>query len=157
MNLQTMNKQRKFVLIAASLGTIAMFLPFIRISFFGISNSVNGMHDTGILIFLCFVGCAVIALMGDQTQNLGKTIWIVALVASGIAALLMVIKFLQAMDAISLFSIGFYLALAASLGLLFAVYNYRPAGYNIKDGFDSLKHDINDKSKTGNPPDTHNH
>ncbi len=36
MNFQTMNKQRKFILIAAAVGIIAMFLPWVKISFFGI-------------------------------------------------------------------------------------------------------------------------
>ena len=31
MNFQTMNKQRKFVLIAAAVGVISMFLPWISI------------------------------------------------------------------------------------------------------------------------------
>lgn len=37
MNFQTMNKQRKFVLIPAAAGIISMFLPWVRISVFGFS------------------------------------------------------------------------------------------------------------------------
>ena len=36
MNFQTMNKQRKFVLIAAAIGVISMFLPWISISILAI-------------------------------------------------------------------------------------------------------------------------
>ena len=32
MNFQTMNKQRKFVLIAAAVGVISMFLPWVSVS-----------------------------------------------------------------------------------------------------------------------------
>ncbi len=152
MNFQTMNKQRKFMLIVAAIGAISMFLPWITISFLGMSNSVNGMRDTGILIFLCFLAAGVIALMGDQTQALDKTMWIIALAASGLAALLMIIFFLRSMDALSFLGTGFYLALLASLALLFVVYNYRNTGYNIKDGFDSLKNSMGEKNKTDTPP-----
>lgn len=153
MNFQTMNKQRKFILIAAGIGIIAMFLPWIKISFLGYTaGSVNGMHDWGILIFLCFIAAGGVTLLGDQTKTLDKTMWMVALVACGIAALLMVIFFIRASDAISFISLGFYLALIAALGALYAAYNYRAAGYNIKDGFNSLKEDIEKKTKSDNPP-----
>jgi uncharacterized protein YacL len=153
MNFQTMSKQRKFILIAAAVGVISMFLPWIQISFMGITaGSVNGMHGGGILVFLCFVACGVIAMMGDQTKTLDKTMWMISLVAAGVAALIMLINFLRALDAISYFSIGFYLAIIASLAVLFATYQYRSAGYNIKDGFDSLKDDIEKKTKNDNPP-----
>jgi len=152
MNFQTMNKQRKFILIAAAIGVIAMFLPWVSISMMGMSlGSVNGMHGGGILVFLCFLACAGITLVGDQTKPLDKTFWMIALIASGLAALIMIINFLRALDAISFFSIGFYLAIAASLGVLFATYQYRAAGFNVKDGFDSLKDDIEKKTKSDNP------
>lgn len=150
MNFQTMNTQRKFMMIAAGVGVIAMFLPWIRISLFGFgSESINGFHDTGILVFLCFVACGVIAFMGDQQAPLGKTMWMASLIAGGLAAVLMIIFFLRGMDAISYISFGFYLSLLAALGLVYAIYNYRAAGYNVKDGFDSLKDDINKKTDSG--------
>jgi uncharacterized membrane protein len=153
MNFQTMSKQRKFILIAAAVGIIAMFLPWIQISFMGITaGSINGMHGGGILVFLCFAACGAITLVGDQTRPLDKTMWMVSLIASGLAALIMVINFLRALDAISFFSVGFYLAIVASLAVLFATYQYRGAGLNIKDGFDSLKDDIEKKTKNDNPP-----
>ena len=69
MNFQTMNKQRKFILIAAVVGIIGMFLPWINVFFF----SVNGMHSWGILAFLSFIVAGAVALLGDQTKNLDKT------------------------------------------------------------------------------------
>ena len=85
MNFQTMNKQRKFVLIAAAIGVISMFLPWISVSVLGYSQSVNGMHDKGILVFLCFAASGIIAYLGDQTKNLDKTMWTVTLLAGAIA------------------------------------------------------------------------
>ena len=153
MNFQTMNKQRKFILITAAIGILAMFLPWIRFSFSGfIDSSINGMHDMGILIFLCFVTAAIVATMGDQTKILNKTMWMICLIAGGLAAAIMVIYLLRALDAISFFSFGFYLALIASLAVLYSAYTYRAAGYNIKDGFNSLKEDIEKKTKGDNTP-----
>lgn len=150
-----MNRQRKFILITACVGIVAMFLPWIRVSFLGFTaGSINGMHDWGILIFLCFVAAAIITLTGDQTETLDKTMWMVTLVASALAAMIMLINFLRALDVISFFSFGFYLALIASLALLYCAYTFRATGYNIKDGFSSLKNDIEKKTKndTTTPP-----
>lgn len=152
MNFQLMSKQRKFILIAAGVGVIAMFLPWIRVSILGFTaGSVNGMHDWGILVFLCFLAAGGITLMGDQTKPLDKTMWMATLIAGALASLVMVIFFLRAMDAISFISIGFYLALIASLAILYSAYNFRTAGFNIKDGFDSLKGDIEKKTGNNNP------
>ena len=52
----------------------------------------------------------------------------------------------------SYLSIGFYLAVLAAVGVLLAAYIYRNPSDNIKGGFDNLKHDIEGKTKTDNPP-----
>jgi len=153
MNFQTMNKQRKFILIAAAIGIIAMFLPWVKITFFGLSNSVNGMHGSGILVFLCFIGAGVIAFLGDQTKSLEKTFWFIALACGALASLIMVWNFIDAMDgAMSYLSIGFYLAVLASLGVLLSAYLFRSPTDSIKGGFDSLKKDIEEKSKSSTTP-----
>ncbi len=153
MNFQTMNKQRKFILIAAVAGFIAMFLPWVRISFFGISNSVSGMHGSGILVFFCFIGAGVVAFLGDQTKNLDKTFWFIALACGALASLIMVWNFIDAMGgALSYLSIGFYLAGLASAGILLSAYMFRNPTDSIKGGFDSLKKDIEEKAKGSNTP-----
>jgi len=154
MNFQTMNKQRKFILIAAAAGVIAMFLPWIRISFFGMSSSVNGMHDLGILVFFCFAGAGVVAFLGDQTKNLDKTSWFIALVCGALATLVMVYYLIDGMGGagMSFLSIGFYLAALAAIGVLVSAYMFRNPSDSIKGGFDSLKHDIEEKTKNTNPP-----
>ena len=153
MNFQTMNKQRKFILIAAAVGFIAMFLPWVRISFFGMSSSVNGMHGSGILVFLCFIGAGVVAFLGDQTKNLDKTFWFIALACGALASLIMVWNLIDVMGGgMSYLSIGFYLAVLAAVGVLLAAYIYRNPSDSIKGGFDSLKQDIEEKTKTDNPP-----
>jgi len=142
MNFQTMNKQRKFILIAALAGIIAMFLPWVSV--FGFSS--NGMHGSGIVVFLCFIGAGVVAYLGDQTKTLDKTYWFVALACGGLATLITVINFLRGIEAISYYGIGFYAATAASIAVLAAAYVYRSPGDSIKSGFDSLKNDIEKKA-----------
>jgi ABC-type uncharacterized transport system permease subunit len=149
MNFQTLNKQRKFILIAAAVGVIAMFLPWVSFSAFGFSSSVNGMHGEGFLVFLAFAGAGVVAFLGDQTKSLEKTFWFIALACGALASLIMIIDLLRALSVLSAFSIGFYLAILAAIGVLAAAYMFRSPGDSIKGGFDSLKNDI--EKKTDNP------
>jgi hypothetical protein len=153
MNFQTMCKQRKFVLISAAVGFISMFLPWISLSMMGYSQSVNGMHDKGILIFLCFVASGVISYLGDQTTNLDKTMWSVTLLAGAIALLFTIWYYSEASNSIlgsSFIGFGVYIAAIASIGILVSAYMFRSPTDNLKDGFNSMKKDI--ESKIGNTP-----
>ena len=131
------------MLIAAAVGVIAMFLPW-----WSFIISINGMHGTGILVFLCFLAAGAMAFMGDQTTNLTRTNWMIALIASGLAAAIMVITFLTNLDLLSLLSFGFYLALLASVALLAITYMHRSAGDTIQSGFDHLKRNFDNRSGT---------
>jgi hypothetical protein len=154
MNFQTMSKQRKFILIAAVAGIIAMFLPWITISIFGFGSSINGMHGSGILVFLSFVGAGIVSYMGDQTKTLEKTFWFVALICGALATLIMLWFLIDTMGSVgmSFLSFGFYLAVLAAIGVLGSAYLFRSPTDSIKSGFDSLKNDIEQKSKNPNPP-----
>lgn len=146
MNFDTMLKQRKYVMIAAILGVIGMFLPWFNFGYFG---SINGMHGWGFLVFLCLAGCAVIAFLGDQSKALDRTLWMVALIASAIASLFMIIWFFDVVsNGFGYMSFGFYVAFIASLTTLYCVYKYRSPSDNIKDGFDSMKRDIETRMKS---------
>src|SRR5664279_5727761 len=159
MNFQTMNKQRKFVLIAAAIGVISMFLPWISVSVLGYSQTVNGMHDKGILVFLCFAASGIIAYLGDQTKNLDKTMWAVTLIA-GAVALLMILWFYFDVTGNgspfggSFIGFGLYISGLASLGILISAYAFRSPTDNLKDGFNSMKKDI--ESKINTPTNTTN-
>lgn len=145
MNFQTMSKQRKMILIAAAVGVISMFLPWVSISLgvFG-GGSVNGMHGSGIFVFLCFVAAGAIAYLGDQTAGLNQTNWMIALIAGGVAALIMLINFFDAVGS-GFLSIGFYGALIASLAIVAFAFMFRSAGLSLQSGFDSLKGDLERK------------
>ena len=153
MNFQTMNKQRKFVLIASALGIIAMFLPWVSVSILGMTQSTNGLHDKGILVFICFLACAAMAYLGDQTKNLDKTSWIITLIAP-VIVLLMIIWFYSQMSnsflGASFIGFGVYIAGIAAIGILVSAYLFRSPDDNIKDSFNKLKEDIEKKVSNTN-------
>ncbi len=152
MNFQTISKQRKFVLISAAIGFISMFLPWVSVSMFGYSQSVNGMHDKGIVVFICFVAIGLIAWLGDQTKNLDKTMWTVTLLAGAVALLLTIWFYSQATNSImgsSLVGFGVYIAAIASIGILASAYLFKSPGDNLKDGFNSMKKNIESKMSSG--------
>ncbi len=138
------------VLIAAAIGVICMFLPWVSI--FGFS--VNGMHGWGILVFLCLLVAGALAFMGDQTKNLNSTNWMVVLIAGGIAALLMIIFFFDWMEVLGQLSIGFWGALAGSIGVVAFAFMNRSATDSLQSGFDNLKGEINRKINTQNTSST---
>ncbi len=159
MNFQTMNKQRKFVLIAAAAGIISMFLPWVSISLFGYSQSVSGMHDIGILVFICFVASAAIAYLGDQTKNLDTNMWGVVLAAGAIALLSIIYFYFKLSNSImgsSFVGFGLYISAIASIVILGSAYLFRSPTDNIKDTFNNIKKEIESKmsssGKTTEPP-----
>jgi len=151
MNFQTMNKQRKFVLIASAIGIISMFLPWISVSIFGYTQSQNGMHDLGILVFICFLVSAAIAYLGDQTKNLDKNMWGITLAAGAIALISTIGFYFKASDSImgsSLVGFGLYIGGLAAIGVLASAYMFRSATDNLKDTFNTMKKNIESKINT---------
>ena len=128
MNLRTMHKQRLFVLIAAVIGIISMFLPWIRISVFGFSRVVNGMHGAGILVFLCLVLAGIAAYLGDQTRSLDNTMWMIVLICGGLGTLIMIWNIVHASTTIfkSYLRFGIFLTALSTLGVLLAAFFFRP-------------------------------
>ncbi len=157
MNFQTMNKQRKFILIAAAIGVISLFLPWISsISLEGMPGgyrtpSYSGFSTGGLayLVLLGFAAAGIVCVMGNQTVPLEKTFWFVALAGGGIAAILMLINFLRALDTIRFLGFGFYLSLLAALAIVYFAWQFRRPGDDIRSGFNSMKNDINKQVNTG--------
>lgn len=166
MNFQTMNKQRKFVLIASAIGIISIFLPWISVSVFGYTQSQNGMHDLGILVFICFLVTAAIAYLGDQTKNLDKNMWGITLAAGAIALISTIGFYFKASDSImgsSLVGFGLYIGGLAAIGVLASAYMFRSPTDNLKDSFNSMKKNIESKintpenTKTNSTPPDNSH
>ena len=150
MNFQTMNKQRKFVLIAAAVGFISCFLPWYSISVFGFSSSISGMHSWGFMAFLAFIGAGVVAFLGDQTKPMAQTFWFIALACGALAVLGVLLFFIAISGSAGYgggYGFGLFIGAAAAIAVLACTYLYRNPTDSIKGGFDSLKHDIEDKAK----------
>jgi len=139
------------ILIAAAIGLISVFLPWIKFSasMFGneiASESINGFHGWGVLAFLAFAVACVLSLMGDQTKTLDKTMWMVTLAMGVVALFAVVIRLLNSgpveMVAEVKFGFGIWIALAASLGTLAAAWMFKNPEDTLKDGLESLKKGI---------------
>jgi preprotein translocase subunit SecG len=150
MNFQTMNKQRKFVLIAAAVGIVSLFLPWLKVSFFGASGSVNAMKsNTGYFLFAMFGVCGVMAYLGNQLTNIDKKNWVITLICGILATGWILLTWVGATNseyaAISTLAWGFYLSLLSAIGVVVAAFMFRSPSDNIKDGFNSLKNDISNR------------
>ena len=152
MDFQTMNKQRKFVLIAAVAGVVGMFLPWWSVSMFGASNSINGMHGNGIIVFICFVVAGIMATMGDQKTTLPSTSWIITLICGALGVLIVGWDIMRSSQygIGSALSFGIYLAALAAIGVVAAAFMFRAPTDTIKGGFDSFKKDIDSRMKNPN-------
>jgi|HubBroStandDraft_1064217.scaffolds.fasta_scaffold31770_4 hypothetical protein len=162
MNFQAMHKQRKFILILAAIGAISVFLPWFTISAEGLgvrmSESTNGFHGTGVLVFLAFIGAGILALVGDQNRVMEKTMWTATLCAGVIALLFVVINLVRTPNSGDTFGLaqagpgfGIWISLLASVGTLAAAWALKNPGDTLKGGFDSLKHDLAGLSGPGAP------
>jgi len=150
MDFKTLHKQRKMMLIAAVIGIIAVFLPWITVSagFLGesMTKNTNGFHGMGILAFIAFAAAGIVAISGKQAEPLDKTTWIIGLIIGAVALLSVGIFMLNSSD--SLGSIGFasasygfgcWIALAAGVAVTAAAWVLRAPGYTLQSGIDSLK------------------
>jgi hypothetical protein len=163
MNFQTMNRQRKLILIAAAIGIISVFLPWITISMFGMNQNINGFHGWGILAFLAFVVTGVVALVGNQTSALDKGLWFLAIACGAVALLSVIIAIasssgspdggLGLVDAG--IGVGTYMAIATSLAIVIIAWIFRSTADNLKSGFEGLKKSISIPATSFSGTNTH--
>lgn len=154
MDFKTMSKQRKYVLIFSAVGVISMFLPWFSISVMGFSQSTSGMHGWGVLGFFCFIIAGLIALYGNQKQNIDKSLWMLTLILGIIPLLIVVIYYFKASDSFmgtEFIGFGAYITAIASIALVASAFMFRSPSDTLKGGFDSLKKSVEDKlGNTGN-------
>jgi Na+-transporting NADH:ubiquinone oxidoreductase subunit NqrB len=148
MDFATLHKQRKFVMIAALVGVISMFLPWV--SFMGFST--NGLHGSGFLILLSFIGAGVLAFLGDQKAPMAKMNWLGALGCGALAILLWVITFFDVSSALSVVGIGFWICIAAAAGVLACAYMFRDPKFDLKQSLGEMKKNV--ENKLDNDPNT---
>jgi hypothetical protein len=144
MNFQTMSKQRKYILIAAAAGLISVFLPWITVGAFGMSNSVNGFRSYGIAVFIAFAVAIVISILGDQTRALDQTMWMVALGAGAVAVLFTILFFTDLNGGFGIVDPGFgiWISLIAAVAVIGAAWMFKNPADSLKSGFDSIKKSI---------------
>jgi hypothetical protein len=154
MNFQAMSKQRKFLLITALAGIISVFLPWHTAGGIFEGLNINGFHGVGVLVFFLFAAVGVLAIVGDQTKPLDKTLWLIALAAGAISILCIVARLSGASDAFGILSpgIGLWIALAASVGIVAFAWMYKNPGDTLQNAFDGLKKNISSTSSTATKP-----
>jgi hypothetical protein len=154
MNFQTLNKQRKFILISAAIGIISIFLPWFSAGAFGFSVHINGFHGWGILAFLCFIASIIIVLLGVQTQTLDKSMWLAAIICGAVALLSVIIAMLSSSSGFGFisagFGIGIWIALVAALGVTVFTWMFKNPAHDFKSGFESLKKTISVPASSSN-------
>ncbi len=144
-----MHKQRKLILILAAVGAISVFLPWFTISAEGLgvrmSQSENGFHGTGMLVFLAFATCGILALLGDQIRIMDRTMWMAALCSGAVALLFVIINLVRTSGSGDGFGFahagpgfGIWISLLSSVGTLAAAWVLRNPGDTLKEGFNSL-------------------
>lgn len=155
MDFKTMSKQRKYVLIAAVVGIISMFLPWFSISMMGFTQSTNGMHDWGVLGFFCFVIAGLITLYGNQKQNIDKSLWMLTLILGTLPLLIVIVYYFKSSNSLmgtEFIGFGAYLCAIAAIALVASAFIFKSPTDSLKSGFDNLKKSV--ESKLANPGDS---
>lgn len=148
------------MLIAAVVGMISTFLPWITVSAgafgYNVSRSQNGFHGIGILYFILLIAVAAIAVIGEQQEMLQKNRRLMAIGGSVLSLICLLIAFSNAKEETSgsfgmaSASIGFGLILAflSALSLTAVPIVIKNAGESLAGDFDQLKSGL--KSMQGN-------
>lgn len=150
MNFQTINRQRKLIFISAVIGAISVFLPWTSISIFGSTESRNGFHGLGILVFTLFLSEGIITRIGNKVQPLEKNHCFLVIVSGAIGLLSVVVKitsFSNTTDGdlsapYARLVAGVWLCLASTAAILLVACLYKNPADNLKNGFESLKRSI---------------
>lgn len=163
--MENFNKQRLFIVIAAGIGVLSTFLPWAKVSLFGISDTASGFSTGGWLSMLLYAGAGILAFLDDKTQGLAKKRMTLMFVLSVLGTLFTLFKIIQiSSESMVSASIGVYLAFLAGLALV-AIYFFVNSKGEInktpkKVDFNELKEDLkdltekDDKSNQTNETDT---
>lgn len=145
MNLQTLNIQRKMILAAAAAGLVSVFLPWFTIDtgFLG-SMRINGFRGYGMGAFFAFGFSVFCALMGKHEETLDKKMWTLALAAGSLALIFIAIGMANTdmSGGFGLvkarYGIGIWIALIASLGIIFSAWKFKKPEDTLEIGINSF-------------------
>ena len=146
MSFQTLNKQRKSILILAVAGVISVFLPWFSAGAFGFSVHMNGFHGWGIFAFLCFLVAIGVSLVGTQIEPLEKNMWFAAIACGALALLSIVITMGTSGGDFGFvtadFGFGIWIALVTAAGIVLSAWLFRNPAHDLKSGFESIKNSV---------------
>ena len=165
-----MNNQRKFILIAAAVGIIGAFLPWISISA-GIlgesmTQSVNGFHGIGVLYCLVMAAAGVVAFMGDQKTLLDKNMRLAVIGAGAVAIIALLVSFSDMHSSTSAagggfgvvsasISYGFYLSAIAGVAVAVIPFAIKAEGESFAGDLAQLKSSVQSmQNNTASPAAT---
>jgi hypothetical protein len=152
MDFNTMHKQRKFVMIAALIGLIGCFLPWVTFpGIMGIGGgSWNGFHRGGLLVFVSMIAAGVMAFLGDQKNNLSQTAWLVVLGAGAISVLICILTMINKFGAGDMggyvkVGFGLFIAAAGAVGVVAAAYLFKGSSQDLKQSLNEMKKTVENK------------
>lgn len=140
-----MHKQRLGVIVAAALGIVSAFLPWAKVSLFGMSISAKGTDGgDGFLTIALFAVAGIFAFLGtDRTKAIDagkvKTVAIMGAVIT-VFMLLELLVFIG----FSYSGIGVYLSLIAGLAVLAVPFVIKDSGEISMPTADSVKDEFNE-------------
>ncbi len=116
--------QKMAIVVASIIGVVACFLPWVTVSIFGISKSINAvqMGGAGYLVLISFIAIGASTMLVKFKQpKLAK--WQIALnvVLGAIAALVTIVNLDNAsseVGSLASFGAGIYLAIVASVAIV---------------------------------------
>ena len=105
------HKQKLYALLAGLVGVITCFLPWWSLGFF---ESVNGLHDIGILVFFTFLGAMACCFMGDKSKPFQAKMRLMAVGCFAGAVLFTLVQFAR-VSGFAGTAVGIWLSLLAGI------------------------------------------
>lgn len=139
-----MHKQRLAVIVAAAIGVVAFFLPWVSFAFGSFGMSFNG-SDAGGWIPLVLAGAAgVFAFLGDDRNTPIEASYVKLVAGFGGGVTLFMIWKLFINIGMSMSGIGVWLMLIAGVGILAVPFVIKDSGDFAMPTKDSIKDEFNE-------------
>ena len=120
-----MHKQRLAIVVCALIGIIAVFLPWVSISMFGESMSLNLLNEAwegfaavaGFISIALFAVAAVVAVLKEKSGPILSPNHLAAAGCGLLAVVVGLVAMLSQEGAMSFAGMGFYLSMLAGVGI----------------------------------------
>ena len=131
-----MSKQRKFLLITSIVGFISMFLPWVSFPIFSYTQTANGMHHAGIVVFICFIAGGIMAYADPEKKDFFKAKWILIQLIGVVALIFIFWYFVEIKSSLKGFfriGAGLYIAAIAAIAIIVSAYLFKNPTQHIRD------------------------